>query len=257
MTASTYDHKFFADIDQGSFQSALEIVPLLLKLFPASSVLDVGCGIGSWLKVFEDAGVHDYLGIDGDYVDLNTLRIPREKFKAADVSKPIDLDRKYDLAVCLEVGEHLPPDAAPALVKTLASASDVIVFSAAIPSQGGVKHVNEQWPAYWAELFKAQGYTCIDCIRPQLWDNPRVGQWFVQNMLVYARGEVTEQVAGRIGNWWPADPPRAIVHPWYFERANMALADFHELRTVPRLPWALRALAKSFVFSLRHRFSWL
>ena len=129
------------------------IVPIVLEMIKPNSILDVGCGIGTWLKVFEEYGVDDYLGIDGDYVDRSTLKISEKRFLPNDLRKRWSLNRKFDLVVSLEVAEHLPEEVADLFVSTLSAHGDTILFSAAIPGQGGQNHVNEQWPTYWQKKF--------------------------------------------------------------------------------------------------------
>ncbi len=90
------------------------------------------------------------------------------------------------MAVCLEVGEHLPATAAPGLVQALTEAAPVVLFSAALPGQGGANHINEQWSWYWEELFAGQGFVRLDPIRPRVWRNPDVYWWYHQNTLLYA-----------------------------------------------------------------------
>src|SRR5204862_3532668 len=141
-----------------SLRSARAVVPLVMELVRPASVLDVGCGLGTWLAAFAEAGVADFLGMDGDYVDRAKLKIPAERFRAADLTNPPSPGRTFDLAVCLEVAEHLPEKASPRLVELLATAAPVVLFSAALPGQGGTRHINEQWPAFWQRLFAARGF---------------------------------------------------------------------------------------------------
>jgi SAM-dependent methyltransferase len=164
-----------------------EVIPILLEYFRPKSVLDIGCGTGTWLKVFEELDISDYMGIDGSAVSLEQLHIPKEKFKIADLSKPIDLGRRFDLVVCLEVAEHLSDLFADTLVNTLVKHADTILFSAAIPGQGGQDHVNEQWPSYWKEKFASHGYYFHDVIRPRIWTNKNVDSWYKQNIFLVNR----------------------------------------------------------------------
>jgi SAM-dependent methyltransferase len=169
------------------------VVPIILDLIKVDSLLDVGCGTGTWLKVFEQNGVHDFLGIDGDYVDQSKLYIDPKHFNAHDLRRGFDLNRRFDLVLCLEVGEHLPDESARKLVRSLVNHSDIIVFSTAIPGQGGQGHINEQWPGYWQKLFLVHDYHYHDAIRPKIWDNGNVNIWYRQNMFVVAkRGAFTE-----------------------------------------------------------------
>jgi hypothetical protein len=145
----------------------------------------VGCGTGLWLAAFKAAGVADYLGIDGDYVERRLLVIEPERFLGRDLTQPLDVGRRFDLAVCLEVAEHLPPASAGTLVGSLVRLAPVILFSAAIPYQMGEGHVNEQWPEYWRDQFAAHGYVVVDALRDRLWENKDVETWYRQNLLFY------------------------------------------------------------------------
>jgi SAM-dependent methyltransferase len=181
-----YDAEFYQRRGPGSSRSAEVIIGRLSSLISFRSVIDVGCGVGTWLRAVQIHGVSDILGIDGDYVDRAALEIPGDRFLARDLRMPIKLDRQFDLAISLEVAEHLPPECACDFVASLAGLAPLILFSAAIPFQGGTHHVNEQWPHYWATLFKDQGYLSVDCIRRHVWDDPSVDWWYSQNVFVYA-----------------------------------------------------------------------
>jgi hypothetical protein len=85
----------------------------------------------------------------------------------------------------LEVAEHIHPEAAAIFVDSLVRLAPVILFSAAIPGQGGVNHVNEQWSEYWVERFEQRGYEVIDCIRKKLWQNKGVLWSYAQNILLF------------------------------------------------------------------------
>src|SRR5215467_13018648 len=137
-----YTVDFYKIHRQGSRRSASQIVPLVLELVQPKSVIDVGCGVGAWLSVFNECGVEDFYGLDGEYVDRNMLEIPHQRFLAVDLTKPIQLNRQFDLVVSLEVAEHLPDNCAEMFVDSLTKLGRVILFSAAIPHQGGTRHVN-------------------------------------------------------------------------------------------------------------------
>ena len=98
-----------------------------------------------------------------------------------------DLNKKFDLLISLEVAEHLPKESADIFVKSLTTHSDFILFSAAIPGQGGQYHVNEQWPNYWNEKFVDNGYEAFDILRSHFWNNENVFWWYKQNMVIYAK----------------------------------------------------------------------
>lgn len=183
--AQLYSKEFFEDVYAGSAKSAAIVVPLALSLFPSHSVLDVGCGTGAWLKEFERCGIADYLGVDGDHVPRDLLKIPLDKFMPRDLTTLTQLGRRFDMACSLEVAEHLPEKFSEQFVFLLVKAAPVVLFSAAIPGQGGTDHLNEQWPSYWASLFAHHGYVSVDCIRPNIFYDDRVDWWYRQNVLVF------------------------------------------------------------------------
>lgn len=180
-----YDEKFYEDQAEGSQRSAAVVVPLLLDLIKVNSVVDVGCGIGTWLHVFAKSGITDFLGVDGDYVDRGALRIPESKFRAMNLRQEVQFDRRFDLAVSLEVAEHLPASVADGFVAALVRAAPLVLFSAAIPRQGGTDHINEQRQSYWGEKFARHGYEAVDCIRPKVFGNSNVEWWYQQNILLF------------------------------------------------------------------------
>ncbi|WP_165929408.1 class I SAM-dependent methyltransferase [Flavobacterium rhamnosiphilum] len=170
-----------------NFKAANEVVPFIVNLLDPKSVVDVGCGIGTWLKVFRDNGINDILGVDGDYVDKKLLKISVENFIDFDLEKLYKSEKKYDLAISLEVAEHLSFESSDIFVKTLCDLSDTIIFSAAIPDQGGQNHINEQEPKYWIEKFENEGFRLFDILRPVFWDNQNVDSWYRQNMLLFTK----------------------------------------------------------------------
>jgi SAM-dependent methyltransferase len=184
--ASLYDAAFYHDHAHRARRSAELIVPQILARYRPASVVDVGCGLGAWLAVFREQGIADVLGYDGEYVLRNELAIPRSCFRAVDLAQPLDVPRRFDLALSLEVAEHLPAERAASFVRMLTEFAPVVVFSAAIPMQGGTGHQNEQWPSYWAHEFESLGYAVLDFVRPATWTSPDVDYWYAQNALVFA-----------------------------------------------------------------------
>lgn len=193
-----------------------EVVPLVMRLTGPSSVLDVGCGIGTWLKAFEENGVSDYTGIDGDYVDRSMLKIPSSRFQAYDLTKGFNLGRKFDLVISLEVAEHLDETAADIFIESLVKHGDVHLFSAAIPGQGGQQHVNEQWPEYWQKKFEHHGFYFHDVIRPEIWNNNKIDFWYRQNMFLIIRGKRA------------SSPMLSVVHPKLLELKINNASDYDQ-----------------------------
>jgi SAM-dependent methyltransferase len=209
-----YNQLFYAVQRERSGRSAQEVVSLVNTLLQPKSVVDVGCGIGAWLGVWREQGVTDVLGIDGDWVDRKMLQIPEEQFVAHDLSQPYDVGRSYDLAMSLEVGEHLDSSDIDAFVDLLTSLAPVVLFSAAIPNQGGQHHVNERWQGDWAKDFERRGFVAVDCVRPHIWENQNVQVWYRQNIVVYVKQDaLAENPALRelVDTW--KDRPISLVHP--------------------------------------------
>jgi SAM-dependent methyltransferase len=179
-----YDRYFFDSIARGAERSAAAVVPMVARTLAPESVLDIGCGRGIWVRQWIAVGV-DALGVDGAYV-ANDLVVPRERFRAVDLTLPFDLGRRFDLVQCLEVAEHLPENAGAALVATIVSHGDVVLFSAAVPGQGGEHHVNEQSREYWRDLFGRHGYRAFDALRPRIARDRRIEPWYRYNALVFA-----------------------------------------------------------------------
>ncbi|HEX8075983.1 MAG TPA: class I SAM-dependent methyltransferase, partial [Thermoleophilaceae bacterium] len=130
--ATPYGPDFFSRIEPSARDSAARVLPPLLEALAPSSIVDVGCGSGAWLAEAERLGVDDYLGIDG-HTPTESLRIPPERFLLHDLTEPLRLERRFDLVMCLEVAEHLPPEAADVIVESLSRLGPALLFSAALP----------------------------------------------------------------------------------------------------------------------------
>jgi SAM-dependent methyltransferase len=247
---SPYDDAFFLAGGQIAYRSARVVVPLLMDLIHPRSVVDVGCGAGAWLSVFHQHGVDDYLGVDSSWVEPSSLLIPQDHFYTHNLDQELSLPRQFDLVLSLEVAEHLPAHVAAAFVRSLTRLGAIVVFSAAIPEQGGVCHINEQWPEYWAALFAGCGYVPADYLRARIWSHSEVEWWYAQNTFVYAR----PQTLARLGlHCADATSRLSLVHPEMYLKivgkyhAASARAD---LQRVP-LRKLLRVLPGAFARSFR------
>jgi SAM-dependent methyltransferase len=196
------------DYDQSSNIHGQEgpriVFPSLVPGLMHPSVLDVGCGTGTWLRAALDSGASVVLGIDGVAIASDRLLIPPSCFLVRDLTKPIDLGRRFDLAICLEVGEHLALEHAETLVRTLAGHSDCIVFSAAAPGQLGQHHVNCEPPSAWQRRFNDLGFSCDDEVRWRLWEETRLEPWYRQNMFIARKAPSQAAREPRI---------KTVIHP--------------------------------------------
>lgn len=201
-TMEVYNSEFYTDMQVSSLTSAKEIIPLLVNRYQPVSVVDVGCGTGAFAQEFILQGIHDVTGYEGGWMrDTETL-LKKDKYVYVDFTNGIESTRTYDLCVCLEVAEHLDISSARTLISILTSLSEKVVFSAAIPRQGGNHHVNEQWPEFWAELFAEKGYFLEWDPRLCIWNNSNIASCYRQNLLVFEKGINREMIV-----------PLSLVHP--------------------------------------------
>lgn len=166
-----------------------ELVPIIMQFGNFKSFVDVGCGLGTFLRIFKENGVGKILGIDGPWCNKDLLfqNISEREFLEFDLEQEIKIEEKFDLAVSLEVAEHLSPTRAKYFIKDLCNLSDTVLFSAAVPFQGGKNHLNEQPLSYWVELFSENRYSCLDIIRPKIWNNNKIFWWYRQNMILFKK----------------------------------------------------------------------
>lgn len=230
MSEKPYDKRYYDAVTPGSSSSAEEVVPVLLELICPGSVVDIGCGAGAWLLAWEKNGVTDYYGIDGSYVQPEQLLFDKTKFTAADLEKGFSLPRKFDLVMSLEVAEHIDPASAPVFIGSLCKLGDLVLFSAAIPGQGGVHHVNEQYPGYWAAIFKQYGYSVYDCIRERIWSNKKIDTCYRQNLLFFVKDTVKEIYPAIVHKARPLLP---LVHPEHFDKKEQVLLSYKKVLRTP------------------------
>lgn len=183
-----YDDAFYAAQMDGSYESARLYVRHLAQWFSPRSVADVGCGRGTWLKAFKENGAHRLVGFDGPWNRQDNMADAAIAFQGVDLNLPLPgQDGLFDLAMSLEVAEHLEPASAMTFVENLTRLSDVVMFGAAFSGQGGIQHLNEQAHTYWARMFLALGFTPYDLFRPSFWGHPGVKFWYQQNTFLYVR----------------------------------------------------------------------
>lgn len=249
-TGTPYTSDFYAGIVPGARRSADAIVPFLIELARPSSVIDVGCGVGTWLATFQRLGVVDVLGVDGPHVDVAALEIPPTCFQPFDLRQPLRLDRRFELVMSLEVAEHLPAECSSTFVDSLTRLGPLVVFSAAIPHQGGVGHVNEQWPAHWIRLFDERNFDVVDTLRTALWNDDAVDWWYAQNMLLFVdRMDGRRERFDRMLEGQAQRRALALVHPrLYLSKVDHVRTSFRAAQDIEAIvpPGARIALADEY-----------
>lgn len=190
-----YSPNFYEELDQQSFRSARLILATVFEMFDIRSVVDFGCGAGSWLRAAGELGAERLTGIDGYWVDGCRFEGTPISFYPHNLEEEIRVPDGvgYDLAMSLEVAEHLTPQRARSFVRDICVAAPVVVFSAAIPGQGGTNHINEQWPSYWAAYFAEAGYFPVDIIRPKIYRMNGINSWYKNNVILFLEKELFEK----------------------------------------------------------------
>lgn len=234
-----YKDSFFQNRHAATFAAAKTILGLVREVLPPlHSAVDIGCGVGSWLAAARELGVEEILGMDGKWVNRAQLQIPQDCFIERDLDQEIDVARRFDLAISLEVAEHLAPQRAQGFVHSLTALADFVLFSAAVPGQGGTGHVNEQWQDFWLALFAGEGFTALDLVRRATWDEPAIPLWYKQNTLLYVKNERLPDLAPRVKE--PGLPLR-IIHPDLYTRRVITPTLGQSLKILAR---ALKRLAR-------------
>jgi SAM-dependent methyltransferase len=200
--------------------SASVIMAFVVEAFRPESVLDVGCGFGYWLAEAKRLGVKKVVGVDGPWIGRKHLAITAEEFREAELTQPFDLGDRFDLVMSLEVAEHLPEAGARQFVRSIVGHGDCIMFSAAIPGQGGYNHLNERWPSYWRNIFDELGFALFDIIRPTFWHSERVERYYAQNTFVYVNRTNSELVEAVSSLQQAIRFPTDVVHPSTFASVN-------------------------------------
>lgn len=205
--------------------TATVIRTILERWFEFHSVVDFGCGTGNWLNCFATDGDRTILGLEMERFRPDEVEIDPRLILHLDLGRYVNLQRRFDLALCLEVAEHIDPRHASTVVENCVRHSDIVLFSAALPGQRGLHHVNEQLPGYWAALFEKHDYAVLDRLRPLIWDDPQIPIWYRQNLLLYVRriSPLFAAIDAR-SNEAAAGRPLGLAHPDYLTAFSNAIA---------------------------------
>lgn len=242
----------YRDLDGplGSRAAAGVIVPRIVELLAPASVVDLGCGVGSFLAAFRDAGVTDVHGVDLCAFDPALFVVDPSLVDRGDLNDPVDLGRRFDLAMSLEVGGYLRDH--DVLVDSLVRHAPVVVFSAAVPSQDLLHQHHGAFPSAWAARFERRGYEVFDVFRPALWDDDRLPFWFRQNLLLFVDRDHLDNHPG-VAAAATGPGPLDIVHPALYTMLAGTGPEASLRLAAARLPRIVRAKVPRLAGALSNR----
>ena len=216
-----YKKTFYENRDEMTIHSAKKILEIIKEIIINAKVLDLGCGVGTWAKVAKEMGAKEVRGLDGPWVDTNLIEIDQKEFSTLDLNKnTINFDKNFDLIIWLENIEHLSKGKGEEIINHITNHTDFVLFSGAIPDQGGKGHLNERWQSYWAEYFDKKGFKAFDVIRPKIWKDEYIPFWYKQNIVLYANS----QSANKIFNQGKLELSYLdLVHPEIWNKKNQPL----------------------------------
>ena len=232
-----YSASFYAGQSDNSHTAALALLPTVFDLVKPTSVIVIGCGMGTWLAVARSLGAIRIVGLEGPWVRAKDLRDPAITLVTTDLEQPIPVHETFDLAMSLEVAEHLSEQRAATLVEEIARLAPVVLFETAIPAQGGgFNHINEQWKSYWVTNIARRGYHAIDILRPKFWTVRAIPSHYRQNPLLYIHESVADRYRAAALAATTRFPPD-MVHP------DVHLSMLASIHALPTLGQAVRAAA--------------
>jgi SAM-dependent methyltransferase len=247
-----------SDAIEASLQSAKLIAPFVFDILKPKSVIDFGCGLGTWLLAFKQLGVKRIKGIDSQYINQKKLMIDIDEFEVYDLNLPYKTKEKFELAISLEVAEHLLPSSAEVFIESLTQSSDIVLFSAATPNKDvNPLHINEQKQSFWEAIFLKNNFIRVDCIRPYFWDNDKIKYWYRQNSFLYIHHNIlSSSVVFNKLHQDNQNNPTDIIHPEMFEVKGLEIeklkANIQYLKETPLgLKEAFRNLIKAIIIKFK------
>ena len=235
MSEQKYDQAFYDSQMSGSYQSALVYLKHLFQYWHPESVIDMGCGRGMWLAACRHYNVPYCVGLDGHWNSQDKMVDQSILFRQADLNEVYQGNESFDLAMSLEVAEHVQPESSGNFVASLTGLSDVVMFGAAYSWQPGTDHINTRPHSFWFRQFIDQGYVMFDLFRPFFWSDNKVEPWYRQNTFLYVKRSHKLVKILESHKFEAVTNPQFVdcIHPWLYEWAmNMVFQLQSQQRSV-------------------------
>lgn len=155
---SLYNKEFFEWHLKYAREYSIKTMDYYCQKYKPTSVIDFGCGIGSYLESAYSNGIGDLKGYDigkryaEPFIPEHLLPFIHER----DCTEPIFLDMRYDLVISFETIEHIDPKGTNGFLNNLVWALNVngrLLFTGAPPEQDGCGHINCHTREYWLNEF--------------------------------------------------------------------------------------------------------
>ena len=191
----SYRYSFYKNRTAATSSASDIILRTIAKSFSdINLVYDIGCGSGAWLEAADDIFKPDKLiGLEGEWLPEKILKKVDNKkisIKKGNLNSDLFLSNvtECDLIICLEVLEHLQENTVKFICEKIFKKARYILFSAALPFQGGNGHITERPLSFYVELMNQNGYGCKDKLREKIWNNDKIPFWYRQNIVLFERG---------------------------------------------------------------------
>lgn len=174
-------HGFWLEILESNKHCCDEsLLKMLIKIFDVSTVVDIGCGDGSYTKGFIEKGI-DCIGYDGNPL---TPELTGGLCGIKDFSQKVNIG-KFDLVLSLEVGEHIPLEYEQVFIDNICRSSKKwICLSWGIPGQPGYGHVNCKSNEYVISEMTKRGFI-FDKKRSNKLRDKSIFDWFKNSIMVF------------------------------------------------------------------------
>jgi len=185
-----YDADYYVYVEEHTQKASATIATSIINDLHPRSAIDVGCGTGAVLDALRQRGC-EVVGLEYSESGLEYCINRKLDVRKFDIERDtLGLDQVFDVAVSTEVAEHLPESCADRYVDLLTRLAPQIVFTAAVPGQGGTDHVNEQPASYWISKFAARGYVHNVELSQEwgrAWKDAGIASWFWMNIMIFRK----------------------------------------------------------------------